>query len=155
MKAILDIRNESKRKRLYNTTAFRKLAEEICQTEGIASDVELSVLLCDDPYIKKLNRQYREKNEATDVLSFAQNHHDPDNLRILGDIVISLQTVEKHCKKDRGLMRGEIKLLFCHGLLHLIGYTHNSKSSREEMAAKQAGYLNISKQAAWPAAPTK
>jgi probable rRNA maturation factor len=77
-----------------------------------------------------LNRRYRNKSGPTDVLSFAQdlaNHGHPE---VLGDIVISLETVERFCKGDRVAMRAEVRLLFCHGLLHLLGYDHVSDDGR-------------------------
>ena len=50
--------------------------------------------------------------------------------RILGDIVISLETVERNCNANRSAMRDEIRLLFCHGLLHILGYAHDSEAAR-------------------------
>jgi probable rRNA maturation factor len=94
------------------------------------------------------------------VLSFG--YRAPDNLpedvpappfNVLGDIVISLETVEKLCEGERGAMRDEIRLLFCHGLLHLLGYVHDTKAQQTEMRSKQALYLGISEGAAWRSKP--
>ena len=150
----IDIRNESRRKRFYRRDNLQRLAERVCREEGACDDtrysgLELSVLFCDDPFITTLNEEYRKKPVPTDVLSFAQEDTLLHGERVLGDIVISLETVERYCKGDSQAMRDEVRLLFCHGLLHLLGYTHVSDAEREIMNEKQAQYLNTSKEAAW------
>lgn len=152
MTAHVSIRNESSRKRLYSGAALRRLAEKICVGEGVPGEAEVSLLFCDDEFIQDLNRRYRRKNEPTDVLSFAADTEGfPIGAVVLGDIVISLETVEHLHAGDRAAMRGEINLLFCHGMLHLLGYTHNKSAEKRVMAAKQALYLGLSPDAAWPA----
>ncbi len=150
MKVQLCVRNESQRKRLYRTDALRRLAERVCIGEGSRCDVELSVLLCDDAFIRQLNRRYCEKNAPTDVLAFGQpliEGREGPGSAVLGDIVISLETVERHCAEeagatpDRTAMRQEVYLLFCHGLLHLLGSDHATAQAQKEMDAKQARYL--------------
>jgi len=149
------IRNESARKRLHRTDDLRRLAERVCVGEGSDPDAELSVLLCDDPFIAELNLRYRKINAQTDVLAFSQATERELALpalsySVLGDIVISLETVERHCKGDRAAMREEIRLLFCHGLLHLLGYQHEGAQECERMAARQALYLGRPLEAVWP-----
>lgn len=148
------VHNESTRKRLYRRDALERIAERVCAGEGFAQDAELSLLLCDDAFITDLNRQYRKQDCPTDVLSFGQSagpapEGSPHSM--LGDVVISLETVERHCGGERAAMRGEVRLLFCHGLLHLLGYVHDTEDARARMAAKQAEYLGVSSAAAWPA----
>ena len=147
--------NESARKHLYRTDTLRALAERVCAGEGLTGPVEVSVLFCDDPCIARLNRDFRKLNRPTDVLSFGQDQVTEEGPRILGDIVISLETVERHCRGDRAAMRDEVRLLFCHGLLHLLNYTHATAASRGVMAGKQADYLEIAPGDAWPDAPKK
>ena len=151
------IRNESERKRLYRRDSLGRLAERICAGEGFRKDAELGLMLCDDPFITELNRTYRRKDAATDVLAFglAQSPESvPARLpySVLGDIVISLETVERRCAGDRAAMRKEVELLFCHGLLHLLGYEHGDARQRKRMAARQAEYLDLSIEAVWPTA---
>ncbi len=160
----LFVRNKSKRKRLYRTDVLRRLAETVCKGEGFQGDCQLSLLLCDDPFIQDLNRRYRKEDRPTDVLSFRQDNpgfdaSDRGHPEVLGDIVISLEAVERHCAKaapkgapDTGSMRQEVRLLFCHGLLHLLGVHHHTEDARREMNAKQARYLGITKEAAWRSA---
>ncbi|MEA3365958.1 MAG: rRNA maturation RNase YbeY [Candidatus Hydrogenedentes bacterium] len=151
----LAICNESTRKRLFRRDNLRRLAERICDAEGITGKLEISVLFCDDAGIKALNRQYRKLDRPTDVLSFCQTGVSQSAPKILGDIVISLETVERHCRGRRDAMRDEVRLLFCHGLLHLLGYTHGTEATRRMMAGKQAEYLEIPLRNAWPDAPQK
>jgi len=145
----LDIQNNSPLKRLYRHRDLVELGEAICEGEGINVDMEVSLLFCDDPFIQELNLQYRGKDEPTDVLSFQQERLEHEGLIVLGDIVISLETVQRFCNNDRAAMRDEIRLLFCHGLLHLLGCTHKKKSDREIMVSKQARYLGIEVDQAW------
>lgn len=152
MKLELLARNESSRRGLYRTDNLLRIARRVCEGENLAQDAELSVLFCDDPFIKDLNKQYRGKNMATDVLSFgqlAQAGRRPGAELVLGDIVISLETVEQRYPGDAPAMRDEVRLLFCHGLLHLLGYTHDTLAERDALREKQARYLNIDAGAAW------
>lgn len=154
MKLNVLLRNESSRKGLYRADVLKRLARRVCEGEGVTQNAELSVLFCDDAAIRDLNRRYRGKNEATDVLSFgqlAEVGEAPDEKElVLGDIVISLETVEHRCPGDRQAMRDEVRLLFCHGLLHLLGCAHQSAAERNAMRTKQAGYLQIDAGSAWP-----
>jgi len=149
MSARLRVRNESTRKRMYRGDVLTRLADRICDGEGVEGNVEISVLFCDDPFMKQLNKQYRNTNAATDVLSFEQEEASVGGLRALGDIVVSLETVDRNCDSDPRLMRDEVRMLVCHGMLHLLGYDHGTRPEKEDMLARQAEYLGISEQAAW------
>lgn len=157
MGPLVALRTTSNRKRLIRRDTLERLAGRICAGEEVVGEVEISVLFCDDAAITELNRRYRRKNEATDVLSFEQEGPaQSGGPRPLGDIVISLETAERNCGGDRVLMRREIELLFCHGLLHLLGYDHGTLAERKAMQRKQAEYLYTSDAEAWlfgPKAP--
>jgi probable rRNA maturation factor len=155
MPARLRVRNESTHKRLYRRDVLTRLADRICAGENVAGDVEISVLFCDDPFMQDLNKQYRGKNAATDVLSFELEDVPTGDVRVLGDIVVSLETVDRNCGSDPAEMREEVRLLVCHGILHLLGYDHGTVSEKKEMTARQADYLGISEQAAWAFGPKK
>lgn len=145
----MDVRNLSTVKRLHNRRKLLELAEQITRGEGIKKDVELSLLLCDDAFIQELNAQYRNKCEPTDVLSFEQEPLDRSDRILLGDIVISLETVQRFRGDDRKAMRQELMLLFCHGLLHLLGYDHHTKAQQKRMQEKQAAYLGVELEKVW------
>lgn len=145
----VDIQNRSAVLRLYRSEHLRALAERVCAGEGVSGEIEVSLVLCDDPHIAALNSSYRGKQGPTDVLSFPQESGTTPGFRALGDIVISLETVGRRCDGDRAAMRRELDLLFCHGLLHLLGYDHHTASAQAAMRARQAHYLSWSEAEAW------
>lgn len=144
----VELRNDSARKGLVRRDVLTRIAERVIAGEGGPSRATVSVMFCDDAEIRVLNKQFRGIAKPTDVLSFEQDAGaGPD--RVLGDIVISLETVERRNPANRAAMRAEVKLLFCHGLLHLLGHDHATAAAREAMIAKQAHYLGIPEEAAW------
>lgn len=143
------VHNESTRRRLITRARLAVLAERICAGEGVYGEAEVSVLFCDDDRMRELNKQYRKIDAPTDVLSFEQDTVCTAGPRVLGDVVISLETIEQHCGGDRAAMRREVDLLYCHGLLHLLGYDHGNQRERQQMQAKQAEYLQVDGAAAW------
>ena len=112
-------------------------AEAMLEALG-TPDAELSILLCDDETIRLLNRRYRKKNRATDVLAFPMNEgSDPSpNPGLLGDVVISIPTATRQAnERDRPIIQ-EVTFLLAHGLLHLIGYDHATPREEREMTAR-------------------
>lgn len=100
---------------------------------------ELSVLLCDDSYIHELNRTHRGKDRPTDVLAFALEEADDGSealpFRVLGDVAISLDTAAKQAKERKQTLEEEVCFLLAHGLLHLLGYDHQTDAEEAEMNA--------------------
>jgi probable rRNA maturation factor len=108
-----------------------KLRQALRKTGAVvelAPQVEVSVLLCDDPYIQGLNLQYRDQDKPTDVLSFAQ-----DDARYLGDIVISVETAVGQAQKAGWSVESELALLAVHGMLHLLGFDDEYEEGAKEM----------------------
>ena len=99
---------------------------------GLSGTVE--VLLSSDAELKRLNRTFRGKNQATDVLSF------PAPLEMqastAGDLAISLDTAARQARKHGHSLRDEVRILLLHGLLHLAGEDHETDAG--EMAAREA-----------------
>lgn len=109
---------------------------------GRFESVELSVLLCNDEFIQKLNREWRDEDHATDVLSMSQ--HEPGlNLPILmlGDIVISLETAARQAEERGHTLLDEIRILMVHGLLHLLGFDHELSEEAEVEMEKEEELL--------------
>jgi probable rRNA maturation factor len=102
-------------------------------------DAELSVLLTDDETIRRLNREHCHKDRATDVLSFHfDSVHAPVSAaapRLLGDIVISLDTAVRHANGRRRPLLEELRWLLAHGILHLLGFDHAEATQKKEMDA--------------------
>jgi probable rRNA maturation factor len=98
---------------------------------------EVDVLLADDATLKRLNRTYRGKNKATDVLSFpaAYNEFAGEN-QTAGDLAISLETAGRQAAAYGHSLRDEVRILLLHGLLHLHGFDHEIDEG--EMAAREA-----------------
>ena len=93
---------------------------------------ELSVLLCDDSYIRHLNHCFRGVNTPTDVLSFGQDSTVSDRDQILGDVVISLETARRQALFHRVPEFAELRELLLHGILHLLGRDHGDGDFMEE-----------------------
>ena len=99
-------------------------------------DAELSVLLVDDAAIHALNRVHRGMDKPTDVLAFPVDEKPVRGVqRILGDVVISLETAEKQARSRRRPLFHEVRFLLAHGLLHLIGYDHATRIQKRRMDA--------------------
>ena len=99
---------------------------------GLRGEVE--VLLAGDKTLKRLNREYRGKNKATDVLSFPAMPEMADVFA--GDLAISLETAGRQAEEHGHELKVEVRVLMLHGLLHLAGMDHEVDSG--EMAAREA-----------------
>ncbi len=97
-------------------------------------DQEINILLMGDADIRQLNKEFRNNDYPTDVLSFPQNSDEdpyiPDEI-ILGDIAISLDKAKIQAKEHALSFKEEIILLLIHGILHLLGYDHEISEQEE------------------------
>ncbi|MCH5200603.1 MAG: rRNA maturation RNase YbeY [Oscillospiraceae bacterium] len=120
-------------------TNIRKCCEEALSAEQIEVDSEVSVTVVDNAEIKKLNREHRDKDKVTDVLSFpmgADGEYDinPDTGRImLGDIVISASKAEDQAKEYGHSLMRELCFLTTHSMFHLLGYDHEVSVEEEKI----------------------
>jgi len=104
----------------------KNLAEEILDYLNI-ENVELSIVLTDNQAIKQLNKDWRNKDKPTDVLSFPVNEKPAGyKYTILGDVVISLPFAKKQATEIGFTEKEEILRLLAHGILHLLGYDHET-----------------------------
>ncbi len=122
-----------------NFTINRQLIENIVK-KHTSRDIDL--IICYNSTIKEYNKSYRDKDRATDVLSFPIEN---DNIMIadimpLGSIVISIDFVRKKAIELNHSEDNEFTLLFIHGLLHLLGYDHETDSG--EMRRKEEELIN-------------
>ena len=127
---------------------------EICtaaalEEEGIDDTAEVSVTLVDNDGIRELNREHRDIDRETDVLSFPLGDDDgyevdPDNDAImLGDIVISLEKAAQQAEEYGHSYRREVAFLITHSLFHLLGYDNvNSEEEEKIMFGKQEKVLD-------------
>jgi probable rRNA maturation factor len=115
----------------------------------IESHTEVSIVLADDDYIHVLNRQYRDKDCSTDVLSFALNEGDepeiidgPEEV-LLGDIIISLETAARQAEEYGHSLERELAYLTVHGILHLLGYDHMTEEEKKDMRREEEYVLSL------------
>ena len=127
---VLDVSREN----LYNTV------RHILQGEG-QNNAAVTIVLVDDPYIRKLNHKYRQLNRATDVLSFNLNDELESNSEELGDVYISVDRAREQAYHYRISMENELHRLLIHGCLHLLGYDHKNSRDRKEMRDKEQFYF--------------
>lgn len=124
-----------------NYTLKRVIREAITATldyEGFRYDAEVSVTLCDNAYIRKLNKKYRGVDKHTDVLSFPM--YEDGNFVMaecisgatLGDIVISLERAAEQARELGNTFLHEVAFLAVHSTLHLLGYDHERSAEDEE-----------------------
>ncbi len=148
---VLTLENRSVLKQLYRPDALRRILARIAAGEKHETGGIVHVVFCDDAEMAALNRKYRKARGATDVLAFAYKPVPgcPGTKKNLGDIILSLETIERRCAGDLKSMRFEVRLLFCHGVLHLLGYRHDSAAQCRSMAEKQARYLGVTPEEAW------
>lgn len=108
----------------------RKLAATALATEGITRG-EIAVLVTRDPRIRVLNRTFRRKDKATNVLSFPQD--DPKSGGHIGDVAISLDYVERQGRETGAGFRFTFAFYLVHGVLHLLGYDHHAPAEARRM----------------------
>ena len=138
---------------------IRDVIEEAMDYEGCPYEAEVSVVLTDNPSIQEINRDYRQIDRPTDVLSFpmvdyerpadfcgleeqAADYFNPETgERMLGDIIVSVDKVEEQAEKYGHSQARELAFLVAHSMLHLFGYDHMEEEERLVMERKQAEIL--------------
>ncbi|MEC5422221.1 rRNA maturation RNase YbeY [Virgibacillus sp. C22-A2] len=119
------------------------------EKEGISKEAEVSINFVDNDEIQELNRNYRQKDEPTDVISFALQEPVEGEIEIigeelplaLGDIVISVDKAVEQAADYNHSYERELSFLTIHGFLHLLGYDHINKEDEEEMLKRQETIL--------------
>ena len=106
---------------------WREFGEKALQAIG-KNDGDAAIVFVGDAAIKKLNREFRGKNYATDVLSFPSSAEpfEPENQNNLGEVVISVQQASAQARTNGLSLSNELAQLVLHGLLHLCGYDHEA-----------------------------
>ena len=122
------------------TKAAKGYILKVLEIQGL-KNWELSVLFCNNAYIKTLNAQYRNKNEITDILSFPLGEKGPGGRYLAGDIVISLDALEENARYFKVSADEELRRLLVHGILHLSGEDHSSNKPEEPMLETQEKIL--------------
>ncbi len=132
---------------VYNETD-KDYSEEIKKIKEVINDAlefekvknaEFNIILVDDKKIRELNKTYRNIDKTTDVISFALEDNESIKMekRILGDIYISCDTALRQAKEYGHSTLREFSFLSVHGLLHLLGYDHETLKDEKIMFKKQ------------------
>lgn len=112
-------------------TLFTELLKKLPTVETNIPQTEMELLLTDNAEIQELNRTYRGKDRPTDVLSFGLE--DDTNL---GQLVISVERTEEQAKEVGNTFEEELRFLFAHGTMHLLGYDHEVPADEKIMLEK-------------------
>ncbi|MFJ7927896.1 rRNA maturation RNase YbeY [Peribacillus sp. NPDC096448] len=135
------------------TEEAQQLVESILQfaarKENIEKDTELSVTFVDNNRIQEINKEYRHKDSATDVISFALEEMGEDEVeivgaempRMLGDIIISIERTKEQAEEYGHSFDRELGFLALHGFLHLLGFDHMNEEDEKVMFTKQKEIL--------------
>lgn len=120
------------------------------EAEGVSREAEISITFMNDVEIQEINEQYRGINKPTDVISFALEELTEDEIvivaeegmpKVLGDILISVETARRQAQEYGHDFDREIGFLALHGLLHLLGYDHQTSEEETEMFGRQKEIL--------------
>ena len=118
-----------------------KTIKEVLRLENIKENTEVSLSIVDRETIHKLNKDYRDVDRETDVLSFPMDEETFDNegnpLILLGDIVICLDVAKAQAADFGHSLEREIMYLICHSTLHLLGYDHIEEADKKVMRLKE------------------
>lgn len=125
---------------------YLKIIETTLDHLKIKDDIEMACVLIDDERIHQINREYRNIDRSTDVISFAledSNQFYVEGMpRSIGDIFISVDHAKMQAQEYGHSLRREMCFLFTHGLLHLLGYDHMNEADEKVMNALQKEILD-------------
>ncbi|MBY0122330.1 rRNA maturation RNase YbeY [Bacillus sp. S/N-304-OC-R1] len=118
--------------------------------ENIVEECEVSLTFVSNEKIKEINKEYRNKDSVTDVISFAMEEMGEGEIeligiempRVLGDIIISVSRAREQAEEYGHSFMREIGFLAVHGFLHLLGYDHETEEDEKEMFSRQKDILN-------------
>ena len=136
---------------------IRRTCNAVLQMEKFEGSAEVSVTFVDNEQIRELNKQYRDKDAATDVLSFPMGENGVYDInhstgaKILGDVVISVERAVEQAERYGHSLEREIGYLTAHSMLHLLGYDHENGGlekgrmrEKEELVMTQLGLPSTS-----------
>ena len=126
-------------------STMKELLEFACKKEEL-ENTSFNVIIVDNSYIHKLNKEYRNIDRETDVITFALEDEDsvklPGDMRILGDIYISIDKARSQAIEYGHSFEREICFLAVHGFYHLLGYDHMNEEEEKIMFGKQEEVLS-------------
>ena len=139
----IEIFNETKNN-IKELEDVRKVIDIAIKNQKL-DNLEFNIIIVDNDYIHELNKNYRNIDRPTDVISFALEDTKDflySDFRLLGDIYISLDKTKEQAKNYGHSFLRELSFLTVHGILHLLGYDHMEKEDEEVMFQRQEEILN-------------
>lgn len=142
---LIDFLDETNEVQEAHIDLVEKLLQHAAQIEGIEDGSEVSITFVTNEAIHEINRQYRDKDQPTDVISFALEEMGEGEVqiigegipRILGDIIISTGRTREQAEDFGHSFERELGFLAVHGFLHLLGYDHMEPEDEKVMFGKQ------------------
>lgn len=149
-KLMIDLVDETNQLSDKQMEDIEKLLNFAAEKENVEDNSEVSVTFVSNERIHEINREYRDKDAPTDVISFAMEELGEGEIeligeelpRVLGDIIISIPKAEEQAKEYGHSFIRELGFLSVHGFLHLLGYDHMEKEEEEKMFSRQKEILD-------------
>jgi probable rRNA maturation factor len=124
---------------LKNKTVLKQWINSTIVQEGFSLD-ELNFILCSDEYLLRINQQYLDHDDYTDVITFDNS----EGLKtVLGDIFISIERIKENAALFNCPVHQELCRVMIHGTLHLLGYKDKTKPAKKLMTEKEDFYLSL------------
>ena len=146
MNLTIDFIDETETLKQNQLEMLEKLLSHAAKEEGVEAGSEVSIMFVNNERITEINRDYRGKDQPTDVISFALDDEeegddpivfDEQIPHLLGEIVISVPKIEEQAADYGHSFERELGFLCVHGFLHLLGYDHMTDEDEKEMFSKQ------------------
>ena len=142
---VIDFMDETNEITEEQVERIEKLLQHAAKEENVPDGAEVSVTFVDNEKIREINRDYRGKDQPTDVISFALEEMGEEEIEIvgvdvppvLGDIIISVPKAREQAEQYGHSFMRELGFLAVHGFLHLLGYDHGTEEEEKEMFTKQ------------------
>jgi probable rRNA maturation factor len=123
--------------------AMAELFDVVARSEtGLPGAGQVNIVFSTDRHLRRLNRQFRRRHRTTDVLSFTVDRTGGLDATV-GEIYISVPAARRQAKEYGGSLGEELLRLACHGLLHLLGYDHETPKHAALMRAREDMYLSL------------
>jgi probable rRNA maturation factor len=128
------------------------ITRQVLEAQGAGAEVELGLVIASGERVRQLNREYRGKDEPTDVLAFSAREETgaeqtpfvqpPDGVIHLGEVIIAYPQAATQAEEHRHSLKKELAILIIHGLLHLLGYEHDKADAELQMRARETELLS-------------
>ncbi|CAM5204992.1 Endoribonuclease YbeY OS=Ureibacillus acetophenoni OX=614649 GN=ybeY PE=3 SV=1 [Ureibacillus acetophenoni] len=146
----IDFLDETNEVQQEHINLVEKLLQHAAEVENIEDGSEVSITFVTNEAIHEINRTYRDKDQPTDVISFALEEMGEGEIeiigedmpRVLGDIIISIDRTKEQAEEYGHSFERELGFLAVHGFLHLLGYDHMNSEDEKEMFGKQDQILS-------------